>query len=96
MKVSMGRLGHFEDYDPEDPDIEYRKNRWDFWEALKQIRQEFLETLPTSVDQLNLIEFSKYVEENYGLKIHIIDEKITDKYEIVDEKLYVIFLLKWI
>jgi hypothetical protein len=89
MKVSLGN--GFEDFDPDDPDIEFRKKRWDYWSILKKVRVEYLET----IEQFDADDFGVYIEQNYGLKMHIVDGQITDKFDIVDEKLYTFFILKW-
>jgi hypothetical protein len=95
MKVSI----EFDDYDPQDPDIEFRKNRWNYWNVLKNVRAEYLETFEQGARLLqtlnfNYPDFSEYVETRYGIKMHIVDGSITDKYDIVDEKLYTFFMLK--
>ncbi len=91
MKVPI----EFDDYDPQDPDIEFRKNRWDYWNVLKKVREEYLANVDALAGQFDADDFGAYVERNYGLKMHIIDGKITDKFDIVDEKLYIFFILKW-
>ena len=48
-----------------------------------------------SLSSFDADDFGTYVERNYGLKMHIVDGKITDKFDIVDEKLYTFFILKW-
>lgn len=93
MKVPLGN--GFEDFDPDDPDIEFRKKRWDYWGILKQIREEYLIAVDALQRRFDADEFGVYVEANYGIKMYIVDGKITDKYDIVDEKLYTFFLLKW-
>jgi hypothetical protein len=40
-------------------------------------------------------EFEDYILSKYGVKMNIVNGNITDGYEVVDEKLYLIFLLKW-
>ena len=87
MKVPMNRI---EDYDPDDPDVEFRNKRWDYWSTLKKIRTEAFDNIPEGQ-----FDFSEYVEKNYGIRMIIVDGNITDKYDIVDEKLYTFFLLKW-
>jgi hypothetical protein len=79
----------FEDFDPDDPDIEFRNTRWEYWGILKKIRTE---EFPQPQGQLDFVE---YMKENYGIKIHTINGAISDKFDIVDEKLYTFFLLKW-
>ena len=81
----------FQDYDENDPDIDFRKKRWDYWELLKKIRKEYMET--TTV--FDAYDFEDYVTNTYGFKMNTLDGNITDKFEIVDEKKYVFFLLKF-
>jgi hypothetical protein len=35
------------------------------------------------------------MEEHYGIKLNLVDGNITDGYRIVDEKKYLVFLLKF-
>ena len=81
----------FQDYDDDDPALQQRKNRWKYWDALKKVRSEFMEN-KTNFDAY---EFEDYLQQKYGVKMNIVNGNITDGYEIVDEKLYLIFLLKW-
>lgn len=81
----------FKDYDDDDPAIEFRKKRWQYWEALKEVRKEYMK----KSDQFDAYEFEDFLLENYGLKMNIVNNNITDGYEIVDEKKYVLFLLKF-
>jgi hypothetical protein len=81
----------FQDYDENDPEIEFRKKRWNYWESLKKIRKEYMETA-TAFDAY---DFEEYVKENYGFKMNTLDGNIIDKFEIVDEKKYIFFILKF-
>ena len=91
MKVP---IDGFNDYDENDPDIEFRKKRWDYWDILKKVHQEYMTDLKDLQTSFDASEFEKYVLKTYGLKMQIVDDRITDKFEIVDEKLYTYFLLK--
>jgi len=81
----------FQDYDDDDPNIEQRKNRWDYWSALKKVRKEYME----QNKEFDAYDFEDYLVGQYGLKMNIVNGNITDGYEIVDEKKYLIFLLKF-
>jgi hypothetical protein len=81
----------FQDYDDNDPEIDRRKQRWAYWEALKKVRKEYMEN-KTNFDAY---DFEDYLEKNYGVKMNIVNGNITDGYKIMDEKLYLIFLLKF-
>lgn len=91
MSIPVGR---FQDYDENDPDIEFRKKRWDYWNSLKKIRAEYMETVSALNGQFDAYEFEEYVENNYGIRMNLFQGNITDKFEIVDEKLYTLFILK--
>ena len=81
----------FQDYDDDDPDIGRRNWRWNYWGALKKIRLEYL----VGKTEFDPHEFEEYISDVYGVKMHLTDGKITDGYEVVDEKKYLIFLLKF-
>jgi hypothetical protein len=83
----------FQDYDDDDTEIDRRKNRWDYWNALKLVRKEYLEK--TGSEQFDAYEFEDYLEKYYGVKMNIVNGNITDGYKIMDEKLYLVFLLKF-
>ena len=85
----------YEDYDPDDPDLEFRKKRWDYWSALKKVRQEYMETLDALAGQFDAYDFEDYLEANYGIKMNIVNGNITDGYKIIDEAKYTFFLLKF-
>jgi hypothetical protein len=85
------KIPHIQDYDDDDPEIERRKNRWNYWEALKKVRREYM----NQNNEFDAYDFEDYLTGQYGLKMNIVDGNITDGYEIVDEKKYLIFLLKF-
>jgi hypothetical protein len=87
----MAIIKPFQDYDNDDPEIDRRKNRWNYWNALKLVRKEYME----QNKQFDAYDFEDYLIGQYGIKMGIIDGNITDGYQIVDEKKYLIFLLKF-
>lgn len=87
VKVSK----EFEDYDPEDPDITFRRARWDYWRVLKSIREEFMVTQK----EFDAFAFDNYITNTYGIKMIIIEGSITDEFEVVDQQKHLLFLLKW-
>lgn len=78
------------DWDDDDPDKNYRENRMRFWNALKKCRNDMVD-----VFEFNMNTFNYYLKEQYGLQVIMSGDKITDKYEIVDEKKFLIFKLKY-
>ena len=87
----MTTIPHIQDYDDDDPLIEQRRNRWNYWEALKKVRKEYM----GQNKEFDAYDFEDYLTGQYGLKMNIVNGNITDGYEIVDEKKYLIFLLKF-
>jgi hypothetical protein len=87
----MAIIPKFQDYDDDDPALQQRKNRWHYWNALKKVRSEFME----NKTDFDAYDFEDYILSKYGVKMNIVNGNITDGYEIVDEKLYIVFLLKW-
>ena len=87
----MTTIPHIQDYDDDDPEIDKRRNRWNYWEALKQVRKEFM----AQNKEFDAYDFEDYLIGQYGVKMNIVNGNITDGYEIVDEKKYLIFLLKF-
>ena len=87
----MATIPHIQDYDDDDPLIKQRKNRWNYWEALKKVRKEYM----GQNKEFDAYDFEDYLVGQYGLKMNIVGGNITDGYEIVDEKKYLIFLLKF-
>ena len=87
----MASIPHIQDYDDDDPEIDKRRNRWNYWEALKKVRKEYM----AQNKEFDAYDFEDYLTGQYGLKMNIVNGNITDGYEIVDEKKYLIFLLKF-
>jgi len=80
----------FQDYDDDDPELARRINRWKFWQSLKEIRKEFMGDRVA----FDIESFNEYIAKTYGLKLLTTDGNITDGFDIIDEKLYTIYLLK--
>ena len=87
----MATIPQIQDYDDDDPEIDKRRNRWNYWEALKKVRKEYME----QNREFDAYDFEDYLLGQYGLKMNIVNGNITDGYEIVDEKKYLMFLLKF-
>ena len=87
----MTTIKPFQDYDDDDSNIKQRANRWKYWEALKTVRKEYME----SKNGFDVYEFEDYLLNKYGIRMNLVSGNITDGYEIIDEKKYLIFLLKF-
>jgi hypothetical protein len=89
----MATIKPFQDYDDDDPKLEQRKRRWDYWAALKLVRKEYMDDAKNG--EFDAFDFEDYIEEKYGIKMNIVDGNITDGYKIMDEKKYIVFILKF-
>jgi hypothetical protein len=87
----MASIPKIQDFDDDDPNIDQRRNRWNYWEALKKVRKEYM----AQNKEFDAYDFEDYLLGQYGIKMNIVNGNITDGYEIVDEKKYLIFLLKF-
>jgi hypothetical protein len=89
----MTTVPPFQDYDDDGPEMEFRKNRWNYWAALKLVRREYQEQ--NKYTEFDAYDFEDYLEGKYGVRMNIVNGNITDGYTIMDEKKYLIFLLKY-
>lgn len=87
----MTTIKPFKDYDDDDPDINRRVNRWKFWVNLKTIRLQFIQ----KHGNFDIELFDTFIQETYGIRLLTVDGNITDGFDIVDEKLYTVYLLKF-
>jgi hypothetical protein len=83
----------FQDYSDDDPSIDKRLARWDFWKVLIKVKDEFSLTTDYTVDA-----FLEWLEQTQGIEL-LLDSTsggITDDYRIVDEQKYLVFTLKYL
>ena len=76
---------------------EQREKRDQYWRMLFQARQDFLAlTAQASIEyDVDPGAFFYFLKQNYGLLVETVDGQITGDYAIVDEKKYLLFLLKY-
>lgn len=65
---------------------EQRRRRNDHWARLKRAR----------VDCNDTHNYPKWLEDTWGIKVHMNAGMITDDYTVVDEKKYTLYLLKYV
>lgn len=85
----------FQDYSDDDPAIDKRVARWDFWKALAKLKDEYLSIESVDANLVTLDAFYTWVtwvKEQYGLELTI----NVMEYRIVDEKKFLIFTLKYL
>jgi len=79
----------FQDYDDDDPNIEFRRSRQKYWSALKELKREY-----SGEDNISFIQ---WVEEKYGFIITLENGiGISDVYTVVNEAKFVFFKLKYL
>ena len=82
----------FQDFDDEDPKLQRRLSRWAYWNNLKTLMGEFIEETGSKDHQ----EYKTWLEKKYGFRpIETNDGMMTDDLDIVDEKLYLVYILKY-
>lgn len=87
ITVSKG----FQDYDDDDPNLQFRKNRFDFWTALKKCHSDY----KLEIKYPTIEDFKTYLIETYGMDLTLHDGHITDTYKIIDDQKFLIFKLKY-
>jgi hypothetical protein len=82
----------FEDWERERKSKQYR-----YWTMLRNAKNEFLDLTGQESAEYDILDgaFYYYLERNYGLRVELIDCQIAGEYSIVDEKKYLLFLLKF-
>lgn len=82
----------FQDYDNDDPNIDRRNNRWKYWENLRKLRAEF----SNQTNSTDYLKFAEWLKDTYGfMPIFTGEGEITDDIRIVDEKKYMVYILKY-
>jgi hypothetical protein len=76
---------------------EYRKKRNQYWNMIRSAKRDFIVLTDQAALEYELGDeaFYYYLRQNYGLQVELIDGKIAGDYNIVDEKKYLLFLLKY-
>lgn len=76
---------------------ERKAKRNKYWQMLRSAKNDFLKLTDQASIEYDIGEgaFYYYLQQNYGLKVELIDGKISGEYTIVDDKKYTIFLLKF-
>lgn len=82
----------FRDYDDDDPNLEQRLSRWKYWNNLKNLMREFTEETGSKDHH----EYKIWLENKYGFRpIETNEGMMTDDLHIVDEKKYLVYILKY-
>jgi hypothetical protein len=82
----------FQDFDDDDQSWEKRKNRWKYWTNLKNLKLEFT----SETGSRDHKEYTKWLANKYGFRpTENIDGMLSDDYEILDEKKFLVYILKY-
>jgi hypothetical protein len=81
----------------EDWERERKTKRYRYWSMLRNAKDEFVRvTEQESIDYTtDPGAFYHYVKHHYGLQVETMDSRITSEYAVVDEKKYLLFLMKF-
>jgi len=71
--------------------------RMEYWKMLRRAKNDFIALTDQACIEYEIGDdaFYYYLRQNYGLQVELIDGKIAGHYNIVDEKKYLLFLLKF-
>jgi hypothetical protein len=74
---------------------EYKKKRNNHWKRMRSARVEWCKLFNLPVTE-NFDAFYNWLAENYGLRPHMdLHGNIEDGYAVIDEKKYLLFLMKF-
>lgn len=81
----------------EDWERERKTKRYRYWSMLRSAKEEFLDLTGEESTEYDILDgaFYYYLERNYGLRVELIDGSIAGEYSIIDEKKYLLFLMKF-
>ena len=75
-----------------------RSGKYDYWATLRRARDEYIrncgmdyQITPTEVNN----GFYYHMQQVYGIKVQIIDGYISAEFEIVNEKKYMLYQIKY-
>lgn len=75
-------------------DDEAKETRYNYWRALTRARSEYA-VKDNIGNRFDVDTFSKWMSEEYGLQIILLNGFLSGSYEIVDEHKHLIFKLKY-
>jgi hypothetical protein len=65
------------------------------WKRIRQVKQEY-DALADAVPLgQGFLTFYDYVKEYYGIKMHMDGDNLSPNFEVIDDKKYTVFLLKF-
>jgi hypothetical protein len=68
-----------------------RKRRNGFWETLKILRVEY----QTEHTDFDAYAFEEWMADKYGIQLNFVDGYLGGDYQVVDEKKYLVYVLKF-
>jgi hypothetical protein len=73
---------------------EQKTKRYRYWSMLRSAKNEFLRVTNQEYIAAPAV-FYHYLKQHYGLQVETIDGKVTEDYAVVNEKKYLLFLMKF-
>ena len=65
------------------------------WRRIISVKEEYDKLADAVPLEQGFLTFYDYVKEYYGIKMHMDGDNLSPNYEIIDEKKYTVFLLKF-
>jgi len=74
---------------------ENRVRRYEYWNRLKKAYADYEYNHNGDVYETDLSSFDRWMQQHWGIAITIVDSCLGSTYQIVDEKKYTLFMLKY-
>jgi hypothetical protein len=78
-------------------DRERKTKRYQYWSMLRSAKNEFVKITQQDAEGSDTDPgaFFYYLKQTYGLQIETVDGNIAAEYAVIDEKKYLMFLMKF-
>ena len=69
--------------------------RYEYWSRLKKAYADYEYNHNGDVYETDLRSFDRWMQQHWGVAITIVDSHFGSTYQVVDEKKYMLFMLKY-
>jgi|LauGreDrversion4_2_1035121.scaffolds.fasta_scaffold269793_4 hypothetical protein len=77
-------------------DTKQKRQRNSYWRRIRECRHDYLESNPNIKHIISNAGFYQYLQEKFGIKLKFDNSgNISEDFEIVDPKRYMLFLLRY-
>ena len=69
--------------------------RYEYWSRLKKAYADYEYNHNGDVYETDLRSFDRWMQQHWGVSITIVDSCLGSTYQVIDEKKYMLFMLKY-